>query len=132
MPLNRTKSLSEAISRNYVVGYSQDMLIYNQYWDYCKKNKLPFIAISPNKYCKIIIDNLPVGTKLSEVSMKMIAELSISIKRKGKDSSIIGPIRSHISRVKPEDAEKLAEAAYNIAISDKNSNRLLNPTDKGG
>lgn len=116
--MKKTENLTESISQNFVVQSGGSNYAFNAYWQYCKNEKIPFVAIRwnyPNKYATVILDMLTANRELDQEEFEKVEMLFYNSTRKKHSLFGLGSIRSQCD-VLSNEAEYLAKSLYDVAI----------------
>lgn len=115
----RNLTFEESVLRHYVVRTPKKGIVYDQYWNYCKDNNIPFVAITQNgKRTWIVLDMFPTKQGLSQKTLDQISSLLKDVHQKKNGLMIINPERL-TATIKLNRAEDVAKTVYELALSDR-------------
>lgn len=113
--------LEKAKLQNFVIHTSTNGESHDQYWNWCKKQNLPFVKVTkePRKRkVSVVLDMFTTDKQLTEEGIERVKFLLMAI-TEDKSSYGYGKERSYSSGVTPERAEPAAQLLFVIANESK-------------
>ncbi|MBN1236658.1 MAG: hypothetical protein JW999_11540 [Methanotrichaceae archaeon] len=117
--MKHTEYLEEAVSQRFVIETLSDNKAYENYWQYCRANRKPFVAVRwkpSNMYAHVVLDLSTVPHEATLETVNRIEDILKNVPKKNR-YNFIDAVRTSC-HIKAECAERIASALYDLAVSD--------------